>query len=229
MKLLFSSVVMACIAHTAVLAGDLSDPVIEAPIAPVAEPALDWSGFYLGGLASAASGTYGDSMSEFADFAGSGSWQGKGYGIVAGYNFQRNSIVYGAEITYSEASVAGVAFCSNPAFGCRGKIDSIATVRGRMGYLLNDQSMVFTSLGLAKADIYYSTERIFDGTEAGETLSNNGVMVGLGYEQAFTPEITVRASVNRYEFASEVYEMDVPYAGIQSTLTELEIGLLFKF
>lgn len=189
--------------------------------------AQDWTGFYGGITLGAGGGSYGNSPPGGA-FPGDrdGSWNGATYGIVGGYNHQNGNMVYGGELTYSGTSIDGSENCTNAAFQCIGEISSLASLRGRVGYLVQPDTMVYGTLGVVSARLEFATD---NGTRVGSKQTVGGYLVGLGAEKAFTPKINGRVSVNYYKFDADNYQTDVLYTGIDGDLTELEFGLIFRF
>lgn len=90
-----SLVVVACGLAGQALAGGMTEPAPEAPVAPAVQPApsFDWSGFYAG-----LSVTDG-SVSDGEDFNTSG------FGVQAGYLYDLGTFVVGGELAYSNADI----------------------------------------------------------------------------------------------------------------------------
>ena len=97
MKTLLMSAAITCGLATSALAGEIDSPAI--PTAPVIPAATDWSGFYLGASASFNSGSFEYYVNDVFDAAFDMS--GDMYGGFAGYNIQRDALVFGAEVAYS--------------------------------------------------------------------------------------------------------------------------------
>ena len=188
--------------------------------------AQDWTGFYGGVLLGGAGGSYGNATNFPGD--GDGSWNGLTYGVMGGYNYQSGNMVYGGELTYSGSSIDGSEACGNPTFQCIGEISSLASLRGRVGYLAQPDVMVYGSLGVVSARLEMATD---DGGGGGgrEKQTVGGYMVGIGAEKAFTPKINGRVAINYYKFDDEDFQTDVPYTGIDGDLTELEFGFVYRF
>lgn len=189
--------------------------------------AQDWTGFYGGFTLSFAGGSYGGSAST-PNFPANqdGSWNGSNFGILGGYNYQSGNMVYGGELAVSGSSVDGSDSCLNPAFACIGEISSLASLRGRVGYLVQPETMVYGTLGVVSARLEFATD---NGVRQGSKQTVGGYMVGLGAEHAFTPEMNGRVAINHYKFNDATYQTDIPYTGIDGDLTELEFGVVFRF
>jgi outer membrane immunogenic protein len=109
---------------------------------------FSWTGFYVGGLLSYASGDSKhcddltcDKPSVVYPKHEMGGWLG---GVTAGYNYQMGRVVAGVEVDWSWGKAEG----SSPdtsGFGCLGlcstSVESIGTVRGRLATRLIDCSL----------------------------------------------------------------------------------------
>lgn len=124
------------------LAADLSKPVYKAP--PLAAPAYNWNGFYVGahigwGWEHISSDVF-NSVGAF-DTSGSSNRDGIFGGGQIGYNWMfAPSWLLGIEADGSAADISGSSTgCT--ATGCssnHGKITGFGTVRGRLGYAINN-------------------------------------------------------------------------------------------
>lgn len=152
-----------------------------APLFP-ATPAYRWTGFYVSLFAG-----YGNGRTEWSDLIfgiNSGAFNGSGAvaGLGAGYNWQAGRWVYGLEgdaaLTWIKASSPG------PICGClpgETEVANLFTFRGRGGYLVTPNTLVFVSGGLALATLKHG-----NATFQATTVVEPGVTVGAGLEvQAF--------------------------------------------
>lgn len=131
--------------------------------------AQDWSGAYLGISAASGSGEVGVPAISATDTLDSGTL----YGLFAGYNLQRNNLVYGAELAFHSGEVNSAAF---PSQG----VDRLMDLKGRLGYAAGP-GLVYGVLG-------YSTNRAFvtSGTSDG-----SGVSFGVGYDYQMNDAFTI--------------------------------------
>ncbi len=178
-RLLLASVGMAALVGSA-MAADL--PYRGAPVAaraPIYNPIYNWTGFYVG-------------------FNGGGGWGGSTWdgieafdvsggviGLTAGYNFQINRFVIGAETDIDWSGMKGstnVCF-----FGCDTRNAWLGTLRGRFGYAF-DRFMPYFTAGAAVGDIRASTPFF-----PGGSITNLGWTVGAGFEVALIANITAKA------------------------------------
>ena len=145
-SLVFTTASMLMMGST-VLAGSLETAVSDATVTPmpIAAPTVtDFSGFYAGlaiGSIGNGTGTYiydgtpGDSYG----------LEGEGYGLYAGYNFQRDKLVYGAEV--AALSTDG----KMPDFGPETYLNSTIDLKGRLGYVLGD-ALAYGFVGYSTGD-----------------------------------------------------------------------------
>jgi outer membrane immunogenic protein len=150
---------------------------------PVRVAPNSWTGFYLSMYFG-----YGNAETEWTDtFAGikSAPFDGSGalVGFGAGYNWQMGRWVYGfeadASLTWIKASSPGP-FCL--CFPAETEVANLITVRGRGGYLIMPNTLVFVTGGLALATLKHGNPNEQTGTAA-----TPGITVGAGIEvQAFS-------------------------------------------
>lgn len=152
-------------------AGGLEQPVVEAevvpaPVAIVAQPSADWSGFYAG-----ANIGYGKLK---GDLAGTEVADADGAigGVQAGYRWDFGQTVLGVEAAYSGSNV------EDSATGV--ELKNKADLKLQLGYDLG-QSLVYGTVGASRA-------KISDGTTS---VSDTGWVAGLGYDYALTEQWTV--------------------------------------
>jgi outer membrane immunogenic protein len=134
-------------------------PVKAAPVYPP-PVAFTWTGFYLG--ANAGWGwSNGSGNMTFLGVPGSFSGSGNGFlgGVQAGYNYQIGSFVVGLETDFQGSAGSGtVNSVAGPIIGTgTAKTPWFGTIRGRLGYAMNDWLFYVTGGGLYG----HST---FDGT-----------------------------------------------------------------
>lgn len=125
----------------AAFAGNLADPVVEAPvITPVPVISTDWTGFYTGLQLG-----YGDVSSDSGLLDGSNEL----YGFHAGYDYDFGNFVLGAELDYDKGDI--------DLGGGAGNIDSIARLKFKGGYDLGD-TLLYATAGAARADTSFGDE-----------------------------------------------------------------------
>ncbi|PVA05931.1 outer membrane protein [Thalassorhabdomicrobium marinisediminis] len=122
------------LASTAAFAGNLSEPVVVAPVAPVAPvvvPTADWTGFYAG-----AQYVTGDADDGFGEV------DLDGYGVHVGYLYDMGSFVLGGELDYDK-----IEFDVSPSVDA-----DVLRAKAIAGYDLGS-FMPYLTAGAAKIDI----------------------------------------------------------------------------
>jgi high affinity Mn2+ porin len=215
-------------------AAKAADVALRMPLkAPAADPAFDWTGWYFGGHfgfasgyskwtateAGAAAPTLGGSFGLFNavnGFGGDGSYFA---GLQAGYNQRLGSrLVVGAEVDVAFPSfpvgLVGAQSFASPLVGQANYRDSIAytgTARGRLGYALDNNWLIYGTGGFAFA--YDKLQRIqVAGTPIGGTavpgdiqnalLWRLGWTIGAGVEVPVAPHWTAKLEYRYASFGS---------------------------
>lgn len=156
---------------------------VEANIAP-----RSWDGYYIGVNAGylRANASWSDNFGfTTGDFSGSGT----AIGLTAGKNRQRGRWVYGIEgdLSLAELRAESFALACFP-ISCRSDLTSLATLRGRLGYLYAPDLLVFGTAGAAAAGLDHGN---FFFSSAKNTAF--GFTVGAGVEKRIAPQWTVKA------------------------------------
>jgi outer membrane immunogenic protein len=166
-----------------------------------ANPAYNWSGFYLGLNAGSAWGRFETTTTPAGNYlippdyalvaaAGTGSMSGSGFtgGIQAGYNWQTSNIVYGLEVDFGAFSIdakrqvtgsfpggflAGQFTITNSA-----DADWLFTARGRYGWVFSNV-LAYVTGGLAVTQI--TTANTYSDTGFGFTANGNASATRLGW------------------------------------------------
>jgi outer membrane immunogenic protein len=146
--------------------------------APIYSSAYNWTGFYVG---INGGGGWGRSNWDTIDrFNTSGGM----IGVTAGYNYQYNQIVFGAEADIDWSGVKGsTAVCPTI---CSTRNDWLSTIRGRVGVAF-DRFMPFLTAGAVLGDI----KATVPGFPAG-SATNLGWTVGAGFEVALVANVTAK-------------------------------------
>jgi len=209
--------IFACTAHSA-----SGEPKQNAP--------FDWSGAYAGGILGLGFGEYTgvlDGVDSYPD-DGAGSLNGEAFGVAVGYNFEAQNVIYGPELRFMKTNNNGGEPCGNPAFSCNFEVDAIAALVGRVGYLQNENLMLYGNAGVAWASTTATTVGPPTTTDDNDAI---GFTIGIGAEYALSDQITLRTSANHYDFGDRDYVVSgIPeIATIDAKVTTLEIGLFFHF
>ncbi len=194
----------------------------------VAPAAFDWSGWYFGGHLGGAVGQY-TNNGNVANFPGDldGDLDGFFLGMHGGYAVQSGNMVYGAEAHLAFADISGAEACTNPAAQCAVDINALASLRGNVGYLINPDTLISANLGLAAANANVFVD---DGTgPIGSEDIITGLTYGIGIEHALNPNLSLRGSIQSYQFQPNDFQTDILYTGVDIDFHTIEIGLNYRF
>jgi outer membrane immunogenic protein len=207
----------------------------------LAQPVYNWTGPYLG-----VSGGFGWGHSDQTDPGlppvggapqtapqdGSYSLNGGVFGGGAGMNWQFGPWVYGLEGDYSWADISGSSDGCGAAFiphTCSTKLESLGTVRGRIGYAVGWQGnwLLYATGGLAVGELQAS-DSLFNVSGSDFRA---GWTVGAGVETAFWRNWTVKAEYLYVDLGKAVLFDIVP--GVPETVSftahVFRVGLNYKF
>lgn len=196
----------------------------DAPVAYDA-PAAIWAGLYVGGSAGFGVGdTSGklkfgkkgrdeESVEEVIETKDSGpdfgslfrsdyDIDGAIYGVHVGYNFQRDNLVFGAELGFNGTDIDGSDSCG--LFGiakCERSLDWYATAVARLGYA-SGRTLFYGFGGLAwgevQTDISILGTNFLNGSE-----THVGWVAGLGIEHALSDRFSVRVEYSHVDLGEE--------------------------
>jgi outer membrane immunogenic protein len=178
--LLLSGAALVALASSA-SAADIPSRV--APVAPIPY-AYNWTGFYLG-----INGGWGWGESRFRGPPSTGRLESSGglVGGTAGYNWQVNQIVWGAEGDIDWADIRPDGRCRGGAI-CEARSEWLSTIRGRIGYAAWDRFLPYITGGLALGDV---SARV-TGFPGHSSDTRAGFAVGGGVEYAFYGQWTAK-------------------------------------
>ncbi len=194
------------------MAADLSRadaPAVKAP-AVVPTPVFSWTGFYIGANAGYGWGS-GDGLpgSLGADPQG---WVGGGQ---AGYNYQfDNNVVAGVEADLQGGDI------SAEAGGLSSTLNTLGTVRGRLGYAAG-RVMPYVTGGLAWGN------NSLDYLGLDQSKTHVGWTAGAGVEYALSEHWTAKTEYQYTDLGSKFYDALGADAGV--TAHTAKVGVNFKF
>lgn len=171
------------------------------PEGPYYERAFSWTGLYVGA-------NIGHGWSD-ADWSFNGSslagntGSGGLFGVQLGYNWQAGRAVFGVEGDVATAWMDGASSCPNPSFDCRHELNWMASLRGRLGFTLNDnRTLLYGTAGAAWADSKWSTRNVATGSAFGSDFSTSqaGWVAGAGLEHMLTRNLSARVEYLYYGF-----------------------------
>lgn len=202
-------------------AADMPRPVYKAAPAPAV---YSWSGFYIGGHAGAAWSDFQTrwdplpSVAAFTAQSQSHSFDDTAFvgGALVGYNWQVQRWVFGVEGDWSWSGLKsesrqnwlstfiGVDIDGDTTFGQ--EVNWLATARGRLGYLISPQALIYFTGGAAWADIDYRASAVnpSNGYSASASLSDtvSGYTLGGGIEWVLYDNWLLRAEYLYYDLSS---------------------------
>jgi outer membrane immunogenic protein len=203
--------------------------------APIMAPALNWTGFYVGG-----DGGYGFASSSgtvvtagFAPVGYSFNVNGPIAGGFVGGNYQMGSYVFGAEADWQWANLTGN---SGSVSGLGGAatiattVKSYGSARGRLGFAV-DHWLLFGTAGWA-----WGTWSTAYGPAGGPVAatdsasSSKGWTAGAGVEYAFTNNLLARVEYRYTNLGTVAFTAPtVSDLGNKVTINDIRAGLAFKF
>ncbi len=217
MKRVALGLLLASIAGTA-YAADLPAPGAPYTKAPaVVSPATNWSGFYVGAMGGYASESTSDSLGIKGGFGGG----------TVGYNWQSGMFVAGIEADGAWADVKASAFALGVT--ATAKLDTLATVRGRVGAAF-DQVLLYGTGGLAIADTKVSATAL--GLTFNDSKTQTGWTVGAGVEWMFMPRWSLKAEYLYRRFDSQTFFVAQFPPGIPTgtlAINSGQVGVNFHF
>jgi len=195
-----------------------------APIVEAAPAAFNWTGFYLGVHAGAAilDGDY----SALGLDVGDDSSTGFIGGVQAGYNWQFDSLVIGAQTDFAYTSAKISAWDNTVTAGTSGenKLEWLGSTTARVGYAV-DNFLLYGKGGVAYGQ---SEVKLSDSIGSiDDSKWHVGWTLGAGAEYAFTQNITGLIEYNYVDLGSEDYFDDVISADLTTHI--VKVGLNYKF
>ena len=219
MRRILLSAVMSLAALPA-FAADLPSRVTPAPSPIMAAPVYNWTGFYVGANAGYAWGS-GDvtvlgnpavlSALSLAGLPTGVSLDNDGFtiGVQAGYNYQINQFVLGAEADANWVDGSdnrGALGSTGLNYFSSSKVEWLSTIRARAGFAINNVLIYGTggfAFGEAKSTVTLSLPgSAWTGSESG---TRTGWTLGAGVEYAFTRNITARVEYLYYDLGDKTY------------------------
>ncbi len=213
-KVLLASACLFALAAPASAADLAARPYTKAPVAVAS--VYNWTGFYLG-------------------IVGGGAWQadsdpkmkGGFVGGTAGYNWQTGNVVFGLEADGAWADVSASATGPVPGFGvvtASSKTDAMGTVRGRIGYAVNNVLFYGTG-GYAWIDNKLSAA---PGLTISDSKFHSGWTVGAGIEAFFAPQWSVKGEYLYRSLGGETYFSGLVPTGTVNFHT-VQVGVNYHF
>jgi outer membrane immunogenic protein len=270
-KRILQSVVLSVVMAGPALAADMA-PIYKAPPV-VAPPAYSWTGFYIGGNAGFASHhsdrvtnltvcgpcafNGGFDARDLAAIAANGSPRttSSGFtgGVQAGYNQQYGNAVFGVEVDFGSFRSRPARLVTAPftftapagtyTIGTSSSADWLFTARGRLGWAVLPNTMLFATGGVAVADLGVANSYIDTFGPPGTGSSSNkstkaGWTAGAGVETAINRNWSFKAEYLYMDFGSVTTTMNVTAPGFTPspvttrddvTAHVVRLGLNYRF
>jgi len=253
-RILIATILVGAVSGSA-MAADMAPRIYTKAPPPVVAPLFNWSGFYIGGhLGAGWSDQSATSVDPVSDPAAGSLRSGArllGGGQV-GYNWQfAPNWVLGVEGDITWTDLRATAFDTNRAGGVvlaggvnfANKVDWLATIRGRLGFAVTPQFLLYGTGGAAWGEVNYNTVDIHAAGPAFPATFNfngtrSGWVAGVGGEWAFTPNWIARVEYLHYDLqgASASGIPRVGFPGERSTFTYSDLridtvraGVSYKF
>jgi outer membrane immunogenic protein len=217
----------------AATAADVAIRPVQQPAPIVAEPVYisDWSGFYIGGHGG---GGRADPNLQSQFFSNSPlsiistplvsslvpNPSGGVFGAQVGHNWQWGPAVGGLEIDFSGADINGTASAFGPltVFGATAnalftrefKVDDLATARGRLGYLIFPNWLLYGTAGIAWGHSKLVSSEFANGfvTTTDTSFNQFGWVAGAGIEWKLWDHWLLRGEYLHYDFGSTAVPTD---------------------
>lgn len=220
-----------------VMTGAQAADVVEETFAPTAPAAASWDGFYFGlhtGYGWSDTTVSRTAIGPGPAFSFTQDMDGLLGGIQLGYDMQHNNLVFGtlADISLTGMSETGV-FAGASTITFETEYEYLVTVRGRLGWLWNNQALIYAHGGVAFADI--STDFTSTGAGPVDGMSIDGTetgwVAGAGVEAAVSESVTVFAEYSYLDFggaqtqtmpSGRVYSVD------NDPINAVKIGVNFR-
>ncbi|OKO76848.1 outer membrane protein [Bradyrhizobium sp. AS23.2] len=212
-KVLLASACLFALTGAASAADLAARPYTKAPVAVAS--VYNWTGFYLG-------------------IVGGGAWQsdsdikmkGGFVGGTAGYNWQTGNVVFGLEADGAWADVS--ASVSDGTDSLTSKTDAMGTVRGRIGYAVNNVLFYGTG-GYAWIDNKVTVSEA--GLSVSDSKFHSGWTVGAGVEAFIAPQWSVKGEYLYRSLGGETYfsGVGVPVNSGTANFHTVQVGVNYHF
>lgn len=222
-KILVAGALASLVAMNAAVAADLpgrNEPYAPAPaVSPVG---YNWTGFYAGLHAGYGWGTFNNGTANIV-----GKPSGYVLGGQAGYNYQMNNFVIGAEADIYSSGMSSKRTFAGPVFG-KGSVDWAGSLRARVGFAA-DRALVYATGGYAFAQVKASVVDTVIPVAYSNSSMRHGWTLGGGIEYAFTNNISAKAEYLYSSYGSKTV-FGAPYTANSSLTTSVvRAGVNYHF
>jgi outer membrane immunogenic protein len=201
--------------------------------APVVAPVFTWTGFYAGLHGGAGWGTVESNIAigGISLPLSSHDINGAVFGGQVGYNYQMGWAVLGVEATGSWSDIKGSAPCL-VVITCTTKTDWMASVAGRFGGLVGNNTLVFVKGGAAWAHDKYDAN-VLGLVDVAASDTRFGWLIGLGGEYRFDPRWSGVIEYDYMDFGKDTVNFGAGGVTIPVSISHtnhlVKAGLNYKF
>jgi outer membrane immunogenic protein len=164
------------------------------------------------------------------------------WGVQVGYDYDfGNKFVLGVVADYSNLN-ADDSKCANAIAHCDGlriyskdviDVDWLSTIRGKLGYKLNDSLLLYATGGVAVANVKSTITNIDGIADISEKQRHIGYAIGLGADYRFTQHISggleylyVDLGKEKYDFSGDPYWGYYNLASGSHLKTDIQLDVL---
>jgi outer membrane immunogenic protein len=150
-------------------------------------------------------------------------WSGDASGVVGGgqigYNWQSQQFVYGleADISAADIGVSETIVVPGAVLNASASIDWLATIRGRVGVMVQPNLLIYGTAGLAivNAEAHGSVTAVGIGQiSAHESDTESGFVYGIGVESKLNDRMSARLEYLGFGNLDRVGDFGIVRAGI---------------
>ena len=174
----------------------------------------------------------------FDGYSGKNNSQSMSGSIFAGYNFRRNNIVFGPEISFtklnsSNESVQDYFGTEDAAYGTKVKVNWNLSLKARLGYVYNENSLFYITGGFVDSDVdrnYYTYNLAQDHFNH----KDKGILVGLGIERKVSDNINLRLNYDHISYENETNIPTNSWSGLNDVHTGIKsnnanLAIIYQF
>jgi outer membrane immunogenic protein len=150
-------------------------------------------------------------------------WSGDADGVVGGgqvsYNWQSRQFVYGleADISAADIGISEAFVVPGAVLNASASIDWLATIRGRLGVLVQPNLLVYGTAGLAvvHAEAHGSVTTFgFGQISASASDTQTGLVYGIGVESMWTERMSMRLEYLSFSEPDRIGDFGIVRAGL---------------
>src|SRR5215471_1922484 len=149
-------------------------------------------------------------------------WSGDADGVVGGgqigYNWQSRQYVYGleADVSAADIGISETLVVPGAVLNASASIDWLATIRGRLGVLVQPNLLIYGTAGLAivHAEAHASVNTLFGGISAHASDTETGFVYGIGVEHKLNEKMSARLEYLGFSEPDRVGDFGILRAGL---------------